>query len=102
MTQFIVTANRLGDGEVVYLEGDRQWSESLADSLVVEDGAAEALLANVEKPQEELKIIGPYLMKVEIVDGQIQPVGQRESIRAKGPTTHLYFGKQAGEDASHV
>lgn len=102
MTQFVVTANRLGDGEVVYLTGGGQWSAHLEDGRVVEDEEAKTLLAHVEEPQEELRIIGPYLMKVDEADGCIEPLGQRELIRAKGPTTHLHFGKQADQENPHV
>ncbi len=102
MTLFIVTANRLGDGEVVYLTGDGEWSVQLTDGQIMEDDKAKTLLSKVEKPQEELRIISPYLMKVSELDGQIEPLSQREIIRAKGPTTHLQFGKQADQENSHV
>jgi hypothetical protein len=102
MTQFVVTANRLGNGEVVYLTEDGRWSVSLQDSRVVVDDEAKTLLVSVEQPNEELWVIDPYLMKIHAAGSAIEPLGQRETIRARGPTTHLHFGKQAEAENSHV
>ncbi len=102
MTRFIVTANRLLDGEVVYRTAKGTWSPDIADSLVLDDkNAAEALLDRAGTPAEMLHIIGPYVAKVQYTDGKIIPLGQRETIRAQGPTTHPQFAKSAAEDA-HV
>ncbi len=102
MTHYVVTANRLGDGEVVYLTGDKGWSVRLGDARVVAEREAKTMLAQVETHQEELRVIGPYLMKVRCVDSRIEPLGQREIIRARGPTTHLHFGKQAEAESGRV
>lgn len=102
MTHYVVTANRLGDGEVLYLTGDGEWSVRLGDARVVADRESETMLAQVETRQEELRVIGPYLMKVRCADGRIEPLGQREIIRATGPTTHPCFGKQAEAQSRRV
>jgi hypothetical protein len=92
----IVTANRLDDGEVVYFTKDQTWSRVLEDSVVIEDKAeAASLLIAAETPEQELEVVGPYLAKVNLEDGQAIAINQRESIRAKGPTVHPHFGKQA-------
>lgn len=103
MTGFIVTANRLRDGEVVYRTADGTWSEDLRDALVLDNKQhGQEFLATVATPGEELVVVDPYLAKAESRDGVAQAIGQRESIRAKGPTVHPQFGKQARTGAAHV
>lgn len=96
MTYHVVTANRLRDGEVVYYTKDGQWSEDLVESAVVEGKEqAEALLEKTLAVEEELRVVGPYLAIVDVEDNQAVALGQRETIRAVGPTVHPHFGKQA-------
>ena len=110
-----VTANRLGDGAVVYFTGpaaadapDQNWSERLADVAVAhskEEGAA--LLAQAEPSVAARHIIGPYLFEVrETPDGAPAPVNVRETIRMRGPSVRLDLGYQAqanhAEETPHV
>ena len=96
MTPQIVTANRLTDGEVVYLTSGDSWSENLKDSQVaMTPQDADALLESAMTPAQELVIVGPYLADVEVSDGIVTALSQRELIRATGPTVHRHFGKQA-------
>ena len=95
MVTKVVTANRLREGDVVYLTADGSWSEWLGDAQVVDDKDGEAaLLAQAEESVLARLVIGPYAMKVELVDGRVHPVGQREAIRAEGPTVQ-HMGKLA-------
>ena len=83
----MVTANRLRDGKVVYLQADGNWSTRFANGDVAPDrDAAAKLLAKGEQAATALIVVGPYLMEVKEEDGQLQPVGYREAIRAAGPT----------------
>ena len=91
-----VTANRLVDGIVVFLDGNGHWSERPQDSAVATDkAAADALMAAAEHTVEQRVVVGPYLM--EVVDGPSgpEPLKLRERIRAGGPTVRLDLGKQA-------
>ncbi len=92
----MITANRLREGDVVYLAADGTWSLWLDDAEMVDgaDGAAR-LEAAGEKAVTDLLVIGPYLMEVAEEAGRPKPLGTRETIRAKGPTSHPHFGKQA-------
>ena len=88
MAHFIVTANRLADGGVVYLRGDRGWTERHAEAWATEDAAeAEAWLAWATG-QERL-ICDPYVIDVDWVDGVPAPKTARERIRAEGPLPTL-------------
>lgn len=92
----VITANRLLNGDVVWLAEDGSWVErvTLAETFEGKDAVAEGLArgAEAEKSQE---VVGVYEMDVTVEDGVIVPVRLREKIRAKGPTTHPQFGKQA-------
>lgn len=92
----VITANRLLNGDVVWLGDNGVWVErvTLARTFEGKDAVAEGLEigAAAEKNQE---VVGVYEMDVSVEDGVIVPVRFREKIRAAGPTTHLHFGKQA-------
>src|SRR5262245_22992833 len=85
----VVTANRLGDGAVVYRTADGTWSTRLADAAVVTTAAdAKSLLAAAVA--DDVGAVGAYIASVAVDrDGYIRPGNLRESIRFAGPTFHL-------------
>ncbi|MEM7170227.1 MAG: DUF2849 domain-containing protein [Pseudomonadota bacterium] len=92
----VLTANRLRDGEVVYLTRDGQWSADFASAHATEDAEEkDKLQTQAEQSLEATLIVEPYFFDVADNDGILSPIGQREIIRAKGPTVHPHFGKQA-------
>ena len=92
----ILTANRLRDGEVVYLTPAGGWSESLADAKLADgkDDSA-ALETRGQADEKALVVVSVYLMPVVLEDGIPRPTSQREIIRAKGPSIRTDLGKQA-------
>ncbi len=96
MTEQVLTANRLGDGAVVYRSQSGAWTESLGESrvLATPEEAAQ-VLADAETARASLEIVGPYLMPVEHRDGQVRPTEMREFIRAKGPSISFDSGHEA-------
>lgn len=99
MADRIVTANRLDDGLVVYLNGasgGAGWSERIDDARVAraEEDAA-ALLAQAEGPGQAVRVVDPYLIEVTREGAVPRPVSRREAIRAQGPTVRPDLGKQA-------
>ncbi len=95
-TPKVVTAWLSATGRVVYLTKERSWSEDLADAEVLTGLEANDVLAWASKDQ--VRVSDPYFM-------QVTPEGKvagretiRETIRAKGPTNHPMFGKQAGNN----
>ncbi len=99
MADRIVTANRLDDGLVVYLNGasgGTGWSERIDDAGVAgDDVAAGRLLARAEGPDQAIRVVGPYLIEVTRGAAVPWPVSHREAIRALGPTVRPDLGKQA-------
>lgn len=92
----VITAWLSATGRVVYLTKDRNWSEELADAEVLTGIGAADILAWAAKDQT--RVADPYFMQV-TADGKV--AGRetiRETIRARGPTNHPMFGKQAGNN----
>jgi hypothetical protein len=90
-----LTANRLRDGEVVYWHGG-EWVAGLPEADLFQDktAAAAALEAAGEAVKARL-VVNPYLFDVRADGAKIQPVEEREIIRAAGPTVRRDLGKQA-------
>ena len=92
----VVTANRIGDGTVVYLTRVGGWSERITDGQVSRsDEECDALMAVARATAEIPAVVEPYVIDVVEDAGVIRPVRYREEIRAQGPTIHPAFGKQA-------
>ena len=92
----VVTAWISATGRVVYLTADRNWSEDLGDAEVLTGVGANDVLDWASKDQT--RVSDPYFMQVS-ADGKV--AGRetlRETIRERGPTNHLMFGKQAGNN----
>ena len=96
MTAQIVTANRLGDGAVIYLGRDNTWGEGLGAAAVARSrDEAAALLVRAEAPDHRTSVVGPYLMDVIDEAAAPRPASNRENIRALGPTVRSDLGRQA-------
>ncbi|RTL53579.1 MAG: DUF2849 domain-containing protein [Bradyrhizobiaceae bacterium] len=84
----VVTANRTGDGSVIYRTAAKGWSNSLADAAVVSTSDdARALLA--EAIADDIGAVGAYIAPVTLIGSEIEPGNLREKIRAKGVTIPL-------------
>jgi hypothetical protein len=83
----IMTANRLEDGVVVYLDAQERWVENLSAAAIAETKAdAKFLTARAAVAVGERRVVGPYLFPVEPGAARARPLSQREHIRALGPT----------------
>ncbi|HEV2362686.1 MAG TPA: DUF2849 domain-containing protein, partial [Caulobacteraceae bacterium] len=93
-----LTANRLIDGEVVFL-GERGWVEGFEAARFFDDGA-EAEAAEAHAKGEVTLWVEPYLIEVaEVEGGGVAPVSYRERLRALGPSNKPEHGKQAAGGA---
>jgi hypothetical protein len=85
----VVTANRVGDGAVVYRRADGGWSTDLAEAAVTTDAAIARALIN-EANADGLNAVGSYVAPVKLTDtGKLRPGNLRELIRHRGPTIEL-------------
>ena len=84
----VVTANRTGDGAVIYRQAEG-WTTDLARAAVVTDGAgAQQLMA--QAASDDLGAVGPYIAPVKLLPGgHVRPGNLRELIRRGGPTIEL-------------
>ena len=102
MTSKIVTANRLTDGRVVFLDTGGGWSEDVTAVAVARDeGQAATLLAQAQADAVANRVVEPYLIDVEERSGDedsgpLRLRRYRERLRASGPSVRLDHGKQAG------
>jgi hypothetical protein len=85
----IVTANRVGDGAVVYRRADGGWTTQLADAAVTTSTSTARELIK-EAAADDLRAIGPYIAPVKLTAaGELRPGNLREVIRLGGPTIEL-------------
>jgi hypothetical protein len=85
----VITANRLGDGAVVYRAADGQWTARLELAAVATTAsvAAELLAAAVA---DDVGAVGAYVAPIEREpNGGARPANLRELIRLQGPTIDL-------------
>lgn len=85
----VVTANRVGDGVVIYRTTKQDWSTRIEDAAAVSTSDA-ALKLLSESNADGVLAIGPYVAPVTL-DGEkkIHPGNLREKIRTEGPTFTL-------------
>ena len=86
----VVTANRVGDGAVVYRRADGGWSTRLDDAAVATDSAGARELISAATA-DDLRAVGPYVAPVKLAPGggHVRPGNLRELIRLGGPTIEL-------------
>lgn len=87
MAQQMITANRLGDGAVVFLAAGGRWTEQFEKGrLAANETEAAALQQIAEAAVTCAEVVAPYLIDVGEVEGRLQPTRYRERIRAEGPS----------------
>ncbi len=85
--QKAITANRLDDGRVVFLDQVGAWVPTLVEAHLLSDGAELAKATAYARTQHDARIVvEPYAIDIEMVDGVPVPARIRERIRAQGPT----------------
>jgi len=81
--EFMVTANRLADGRVVYLGGDERWVERYEEALATRDSTLRDRWLSWAKTRER-DVCGAY-----VIEAPVGPSGRelsaRERLRALGP-----------------
>ena len=91
----VITANRLQDGQVVWLGAQDSWVESLAQASVVAGEAAAVALAAGQAAERAQLVVGVYAADVAPGPAGPLPVSQKERIRAAGPSTAAVFSQAA-------
>jgi hypothetical protein len=82
----VVTANRTGDGAVIWRTAGKGWSTDLAEALVVRN-SDDAKRLWAEAIADDVGAVGSYIAPVELdANGAIKPGNLREQIRVDGIT----------------
>ena len=88
----IITANRLGDGHVVYLTQNADqtgWTTRAQSATVFAAGDVDAALQRAEADVTANIVVGPYATEI---TGKTEPLGAKETIRASGGPS-IRFGE---------
>jgi hypothetical protein len=85
----VVTANRVGDGAVIYRSTEGGWTTELGGAAIVTDAAGVRTLMAAALA-DDLGAVGPYVAPVKLsAGGDVRPGNLRELIRLGGPTIAL-------------
>src|SRR5947209_7117233 len=83
----VLTANRLGDGIVVFLDFEGDWSENIAEALVARspDEVRQLQDRGTHDAARNL-VVEAYLVEVRETGGSLVPIRYRERVRVAGPS----------------
>ena len=92
-TPKVVTANRLLEGDAVWLTDDDRWTTDMAEAELIEDEAVaqDRLLLASSQPGV---VVGAYLADAKPGPNGPEPTHFREAFRTRGPSNYDH-GKQA-------
>jgi hypothetical protein len=82
--EFVVTANRLSDGRVVYLADGERWSERYEDGRATRDPSERDRWIAWAKTQERV-VCGAYAIEASLDGKGHRVLSARERLRALGP-----------------
>jgi hypothetical protein len=97
-TPKVVTANRLLQGDVVWLTADDRWSATMAEAELIEDEAHADIRLLFAQAQRNL-VVGAYLADARPGPQGPEPVHFREEFRTRGPSNYRH-GKQENAGAN--
>ncbi len=89
----VVTANRLREGDVVYLAADNRWTAFHHEAELITD-EAHAQMRLLHAAAQKLLIVGAYLADARPGTNGPEPTHFREDFRTRGPSNYNH-GKQA-------
>jgi Protein of unknown function (DUF2849) len=92
-TPKVVTANRLREGDVVYLTADDKWSPLHSEAELIED-EAHSQMRLLHAAAQKLLVVGAYLADAKAGPNGPEPTHFREAFRTRGPSNYNH-GKQA-------
>lgn len=97
----VVSANRLGDGVVVYIGPDGSWLETLDKAKIFEnDAEVETGLLAARNDAKSNLILDPLVVEVARGEGGLTAVTLRDAIRARGPT--IDFSPRTGSQPART
>ena len=92
-TPKVVTANRLLEGDSVWLTEDDRWSPDIAEAELIDDEAHAQIRLLLAQSQPDV-VVGAYLADARAGALGPEPTHFREVFRTRGPSNYAH-GKQA-------
>lgn len=87
----VVTANRLLDGRIVWLDAQGGWQLAIGHARLFQNGEMEDVLRHQNARAGADEVVGVYGVQVEQTPHGPCPRTSRERIRADGPSVHAEF-----------
>ena len=87
----VVTANRLLDGRIVWLDPQGAWQLTIKNAATFTNESMPERLANQNARAAADEVVGVYGVQVELSSSGPEPLTTRERIRAFGPSVHAAF-----------
>jgi hypothetical protein len=101
--QKAITANRLGDGRVVFLDEAGGWATTLVEARLLADGPElDKAMAYARAQHDARIVVEPYPIDIVTADGLPVPSRIRERIRAQGPTVRYGAAELAALASARV
>ncbi|MCP1168465.1 DUF2849 domain-containing protein [Limimaricola litoreus] len=91
-TPKVVTANRLLEGDAVWLTADGRWTPDMREAELMDEEAHAELRLLAAQSQADL-VVGPYLADAVAGAAGPEPTHFRETFRTRGPSNYAH-GKQ--------
>src|SRR6202043_4111141 len=98
----IVSANRLRDGQVVWLAPKGHWAEDIAAAEVFDNGVIDEAIARARIFEQQRVVLAVYGVELDPAHPCPVPVTERERIRAAGPSVRPDLGQQAKGATVHA
>ncbi|AJC16805.1 DUF2849 domain-containing protein [Pandoraea sputorum] len=93
----LISANRLKDGLVVWLDEQHNWVDDLTQAHVFDADSLDQAQAAAKASAAANLIVDPVPRPAEVSEGGPVPVDFREQLRSRGPSVREDLGKQAGD-----
>ncbi|VVE27303.1 nitrite reductase [Pandoraea horticolens] len=93
----LISANRLHDGLVVWLDKQYNWVDDLTQAHVFDAQELDQAQAAAQEAQAANLIVDPVPRAAEVGEAGPVPVDFREQLRSRGPSVREDLGKQAAE-----
>ena len=91
-TPKVVTANRLLEGDAVWLTADGRWTPDMREAELIDEEAHAELRLLTAQSQADI-VVGPYLADAKPGAEGPEPTHFRETFRTRGPSNYAH-GKQ--------
>jgi hypothetical protein len=92
----VFTANRLRDGQVLWLTQEERWSDKVADARVYEGTSIEEGRAAAVEWERRQEVVGSYPVEIAMTETGPAPLSVRERVRAQGgPSTKYGLAERA-------